>query len=84
MQTTPCYGLSYCLGMAPKNNTIMNKEDYYRSHASKQKCRDRQAGKMVGSTTWHILVLKSKAYYDSDICFYQGGMRWPDKGGNAP
>ena len=32
----------------------------------------------------HILVLKSKAYYDSDICFYQGGMRWPDKAGNAP
>ena len=37
----PCYGLSYCHGMAPKNNSIMNKEDYYRSHASKQKCTNK-------------------------------------------
>ena len=27
--------------MAPKTNSIMNKEDYYRSHASKQKCTNK-------------------------------------------
>ena len=27
--------------MAPKNNSIMNEEDYYRSHASKQKCTNK-------------------------------------------
>lgn len=32
----------------------------------------------------YILVLKCESDYNTDICFYQGGMRWPDKAGNAP
>lgn len=31
----------------------------------------------------HIRVLKCESDYNTDICFYQGGMRWPYKANNA-